>query len=376
MLASQILIGLAGLGHQVRTVAPITDTRRSAIDIFAVNHRELEMTWYRVPYTEMDTFVPGDPEYQREEGEQIRGLLSSLIDGERPDVILIGRDNFAWHVPDMAIEYSIPSVLLVQGGTTTGILDQAYPDDVARNFLQQCRKTTLVVTVAHHWARSLRELGIEGVRVVPNPVDLDRFFPGPKDKRLLHELDIGESETVVLHASNLKRVKRPMDIVESAEGTLQRYPKLVYVVVGDGELRELMEESCQQKGVLDRFRFVGWIEHERMPAYMRLADIVLMPSESEVQALVYLEAQACRCALIASDIPGAREVIVDGETGVLFRVGSIEELTEKTVLLAGDPAMRANIAQRARKAVDSHSLDRIVRLYDAILTEVAERRSC
>jgi glycosyltransferase involved in cell wall biosynthesis len=56
-----------------------------------------------------------------------------------------------------------------------------------------------------------------------------------------------------------------------------------------------------------------------MPDYINLADIVVMPSAAETQALVYLETQACARLLLASDIPGAREVIVDGETGLLFR---------------------------------------------------------
>jgi glycosyltransferase involved in cell wall biosynthesis len=58
-----------------------------------------------------------------------------------------------------------------------------------------------------------------------------------------------------------------------------------------------------------------------VPDYINLADVVVMPSEREGQSLVYLEAQACGKLIVASDIPAAREVITDGETGLLFERG-------------------------------------------------------
>ena len=67
-----------------------------------------------------------------------------------------------------------------------------------------------------------------------------------------------------------------------------------------------------------RVRFAGWIDYARMPDYINLGDIVVMPSESEGLARVYLEAQACARVLVASDIPPAREVVTEGETGLLF----------------------------------------------------------
>jgi 1,2-diacylglycerol 3-alpha-glucosyltransferase len=93
---------------------------------------------------------------------------------------------------------------------------------------------------------------------------------------------------------------------------VRRIPRLLYIIVGDGPGRVQLEAQCRGKGIVDRFRFPGWIEHTRMPDYLRLADIVVMPSESEGQSLVYLEAQACGRVLLASRIEGAR-IIRDGE---------------------------------------------------------------
>jgi len=130
-----------------------------------------------------------------------------------------------------------------------------------------------------------------------------------------------------------------------------------------------MENACRRAGLLERFRFVGWVEHRRVADYLRLAAMVVMPSESEGQALVYLETQACGRLLLASDIPGAKEAIIDGETGLLFRKGDTTDLAAKTLFAARDENLREAIGRNARKAVEARRLDAAVAEYEAALGE-------
>jgi glycosyltransferase involved in cell wall biosynthesis len=115
------------------------------------------------------------------------------------------------------------------------------------------------------------------------------------------------------------------------------------------------------------------MDYARVPAYVNLTDIVVMPSETEGLARVYLETQVCERLLLASDIPAAREVIVDGETGLLFRTGDIDDLTAKTLLVAGDPELRTRIGRQARARAIRHTLDDVVAAYAATLEEVVRR---
>src|SRR5262245_7766880 len=115
-----------------------------------------------------------------------------------------------------------------------------------------------------------------------------------------------------------------------------------------------MRRAAGEHGVLDRF--------------MNLADLVAMPSEREGLSRVYLEAQACAKTLLASDIAGAREAVTHGETGLLFPLGEVGDLAEKTLLGAGDPALRAAIGARARQSVEAHhDIDEAVGQYMALL---------
>jgi glycosyltransferase involved in cell wall biosynthesis len=373
IVGSLLLPGLEALGHSVRAVASITATDQKAGDDFARRHPGIDVTRYVLPYLESssDTVVP--MEYRELERERLHEVLPGLLGRERPDVIIAGRESFAWHVPQLALEHGIPTTLVVHGGRTVRKALDASSDADGGRLLDGFRMVDTVVAVARHLAERLRRKGLRDVQVVPNPVDTERFSPGPKDPTLLRELSISPAQTVVLFASRLASVKRPLDLVESARQAIAKNPGLVYLIVGDGPCREAVVEACRRHGISGSFRFVGWVPHDHVPQYMRLADVVVLPSELEGQSLVYLEAQACGRLLLASDIPAAREVVTDGHTGLLFPKGDIEELTAKTLLVAGSTGWREEIGRRARGRVGEHSVDVMTRRYAAILEAVASR---
>jgi glycosyltransferase involved in cell wall biosynthesis len=86
-----------------------------------------------------------------------------------------------------------------------------------------------------------------------------------------------------------------------------------------------------------------------------------------------VETQACGRALLASNIPAAREVIADGETGLLFHPGDVADLTAKTLRLAAAPDLRAAMGRTARARVGRHGLDRAVEAYEGVLRGVIRR---
>ncbi len=373
--SSLILIGLAQRGHAVRTLAPITAEALRSGDTFAADHPGITTSRFLVPYFETAPNIPPPDDYRKLEREQIHRTLAALIESEPPDIVFIGRETFAWHVPDVAIRYSIPCALRMAGATTAGILNGTYPEAEAQKLIEQFRKADLLITPAFHLAESLRQLGLDKIEVIPNAADLRQFSPRPKDQALLRELSIGTDQTVVMHVSNLKMIKRPLDIVSSAERTVQQIPELVYVIVGDGPCRQSMEDACRHRHITDKFRFVGWVDYPRIPDYLNLADIVVMASETEALARVYVETQACARLLLASNVPGAREAIVDGENGLLFKKGDIDDLVAKTVLAARDPSLRAEIGRRAREtSMRVRSLDVAVASYAATFERVLSRR--
>jgi glycosyltransferase involved in cell wall biosynthesis len=370
ILAADVLSGLAGLGHRVRAVAPIVPEAVPDGDSFALAHPEIEVARITVPYFENSPDMAASEDYRGREGEQIGDAMRALIACERPDVVIIGRESFICHASDVALAHGIPSLLMIQGTTAFGILRGTIPEAMARELFARFRRVDLLVSVARHLAKTLESLGLGPIEVIENTVDEHVFTPRPKQAELLRELRIGEGDVVVAHVSNLKALKRPLDLVAAAREALPHDPRLVFVVVGDGNLRAETEAAARREGVAARFRFTGWVEHARMPDYINLADVVVMPSEAEARALVYLEAQACGRVLLASDIASAREVVVDGETGLLFAKGDVADLAAKLLRAAGDEDLRAEIGRRAREAALARSLGDLVRAYDAALRRV------
>jgi glycosyltransferase involved in cell wall biosynthesis len=370
---SQVLGGLARLGHAVRALSPITRAALDGGDAFADAHPELAVTRFLVPHFYTGPNVPASPEYRALEREQIESKMGALIEERRPDVVVSGRETFAMHVPDLAERHSLPCLQGVRGNTAIAILNGTYPRDLTLELLAAFRKVSLLVSVARHMADGLHSLGLGGVRVIPNSVDLAQFSSRSPEPALRREIGLAADDVVAVHASNLKAAKRPMDLVSSAVPALRGNSKLAYVVVGDGAHRSEMEAACRELGIAGRFRFVGWVDYARMPAFFGLADFVVMPSQTEGLSRVYLETQASGKALLASDIPAAREVIRDGETGLLFRVGDVDDLAEKTLRLAGDRALRERIGAKARERVRAHSLTEIAAAYASTLEECVQR---
>lgn len=367
----QLLTGLARSGHAVRALAPVTPETLEYTRRFDAAHGELDITRFVVPYFDVAPPIPPLAEYRALERQRIQHALPALIRTRTPQLILIGRESFAWDVPEIARAHDIPAVLMVRGGSRTArLLGGEWPTALAMGFLAECRKVQRLVTVGRHLETGFRGLGLDKIETIPNAVDLSQFAPRPKSERLQREMGIAPPCVVAMHVANLREWKRSGDLVESARATLQAEPRLAYVIVGDGPSRAAMEQACRDLGIADRFHYAGWVEYDRIPDFINMADVVIMPSQSEGLARVYVETQACGRVLIASDIPAAREVIVHGETGLLFRLADVADLTAKTVLAARDPALRARIGQKARERAIAFSLDAAVARYEAVLEGV------
>jgi glycosyltransferase involved in cell wall biosynthesis len=330
------------------------------------------VTRFPVPFAEVAPNLPASGDYRRVEREHIARMLPQLIRRDRPDLVFVGRETFAWDVPDIAHRHAIPCVLRTAGAMTIGMLHGTLPAADVRHLAAQYHKADRIICPAHHLAARLRSMGFSHVEVIWNAVDLDRFSPRAKDPALTRRWSLTDADVVIAHVSNLKSLKRPLDVVDAA-ALAAHDPRLQYLVVGDGPVRQAMEAACRERQIAPRCRFAGWIEYDAMPAYMNLADVVVMPPEDEAQARVYLETQACGRVILASDIAAAREVVTAGETGVLFRWGDADDLAANMLGLADDAEQRAAIGRKARQRVAAHALPRIVQAYLDVFADVVDR---
>ena len=364
-----IMSGLANAGHRVRAVAPITKESIQSGDSYAASNPGMQITRYTVPYYETAPNNPTPNDYGIRERSELLRILKELLSSERPEIIFAGRETFARVVPDFAKRHSIPCILRLAGGRTYGILSGAFDEEMAETLLAEFRLANLLVTPAQHLKDKLAAYKLPPIRVIPNAVDLAAFAPSARNMTLVRKLGAKNSDIIIMHVSNLKDIKRPVDLVLSAEQALKKNPRLFYVIVGDGPMLHHLDSTCRELRIRHRFALTGWVTHERVIEFLNIADVVVMPSESEGQARVYLETQACGRTLLASDIASAREVIVHGQTGFLFRRGDIEDLTHKTLAAASDDQLRKDIGRKARDRVSIHALDAVITEYVELIGE-------
>jgi glycosyltransferase involved in cell wall biosynthesis len=373
MFSAQLLVGLAARGHRIEAITPITAAGLENGDRFAERNPELTVTRFELPYLATGPDMPPTPEYREHERAMIGALLEQAVGRRRPDVLIAGREAIVPQLEDLECVRGTPRMLVIHGTTMFGIARGTYPRELAEPLLASMRGYDRIVTSGHHARRSMADLGVPGVQVIPNPVDLDRFRPRDPDPDLRRELTIAPDDTVVLHASKLTEQKRPLDIIAAAERALGEDPRLLFVIAGEGRCRVEVECECEARGLGERFRFPGWVDHSRMPALLSVADMVVMPSAYECQALIYLEAMACARPLIASDIPAAREVVDPGVNGLLHPEGDIEALARAILACANHRTLTSRLVAGGREQAQRHALPLIVDRYEAVLTELRDR---
>lgn len=144
-------------------------------------------------------------------------------------------------------------------------------------------------------------------------------------------------------------------------------------LVGDGPLKNELQQQAKQLGIREQVDFVGQTNHEQVLEYLRRADIFVLPSRAEGISNALLEAMASGLPVVVSNVPGNVDVIENRKNGLLFEVDDADSLAMNLNSLLGQPDLRAQLGRLARRTVESHySLDyvadRYIALYQTLLS--------
>jgi N-acetyl-alpha-D-glucosaminyl L-malate synthase BshA len=206
------------------------------------------------------------------------------------------------------------------------------------------------------------------LQVIPNFVCPEDYKPQP-DCQLRAQLS-PDGAPIMVHVSNFRPVKRPVDCVEILARVLKQIDARL-VMVGDGSERTSAVHRARCLGVYERCIFVG--KQPRIVDYLCASDVLLLPSEMESFGLAALEAMACEVPVIASRVGGVPEVVDDGDTGFLSAVGDVDKMAADALRLLTDKNLRHEMGRRGRQsAIARYSTDLIIpqylQFYDRVLT--------
>ncbi|MFB6247373.1 MAG: N-acetyl-alpha-D-glucosaminyl L-malate synthase BshA [Salinibacter sp.] len=206
-----------------------------------------------------------------------------------------------------------------------------------------------------------------GIEVIPNFIDTDRFHR--QDKEHFKQALCPNGEKVIVHVSNFRPVKNTKQVIDIFQRVQSEYSDVKLLLVGDGPERVPTERKARELGVFEDVRFLG--KQDPIEEILSIADIFLMPSDSETFGLAALEAMACHVPTVVSDVGGLPELVDDKETGYLCPVGDVAAFSDRILALLSEEDLHDRMAQTARdRAVDTFDIDRVVPMYERYYQEV------
>ncbi len=213
------------------------------------------------------------------------------------------------------------------------------------------RLATRIVVNSDAVGQRFRDCAPAKVRRIYNGVDLARFTPGPPPADLRLSLGLPPGVPVVGSIGRFVAYKGYTYLLEAARLVREKIPEAHWVLVGDGELRSELEAQSRRLGLEGRLRFAGW--QERIPDYLALFDLFVLPSLGEHFGRVLLEAMAMAKAVVATNAGGVPEIVRDGETGILVPPADPAAMAAAAVTLLQDPAGAARMGTAGRRRAES-----------------------
>jgi len=181
-----------------------------------------------------------------------------------------------------------------------------------------------------------------GIAPKPVPHDVTR-------EQLLSELNLPAGARLLGAVGRLWPQKRVKDLIWAADLLKTTRDDAHLLIVGDGPQRSRLERYRDQSLITERVHFLG--ERDDVPRLLPHFDVLWLGSEYEGQSNAIMEAMLAGVPVIATDIPGNRDLVVDGTTGYLVPLGDRFEFTRRTHWLLDDEALRQRMGQAARQRV-------------------------
>lgn len=183
---------------------------------------------------------------------------------------------------------------------------------------------------------------------------LEQFMPAEqKSPALMKKLGLRLDDAVVGKIARLFPLKGHEYFVSAAVKIAAQFPNAKFLLVGDGILMESIRTMCRRAGLEEKFVFAGLVPRSEVPSYIAVMDVVVHTSLREGLARVLPQALASGKPAVSFDIDGAREVVRDGETGLLAPPGDSEKAAEAVLRLLDDPERARRMGAAGRELVMS-----------------------
>jgi glycosyltransferase involved in cell wall biosynthesis len=269
--------------------------------------------------------------------------------------------------------------------TVHGAPFHPYQSALARWFFIQCER--YVARRCHHMisvADAMTELMV-GAGVAPREkfttiysgMQVEPFQQARQFREQARaELGIADDDIVFGKIARLFALKGHEYLIDAAVELVAKCPRARILLVGDGKLRNELEQRIAAHGLQRTFIFAGLVQPERIPYFLGAMDALVHTSLREGLARTLPQALIAGLPVISYDVDGAREVVLPGETGFLLRPQAISELAAAMLALAGDAGLRSRLGQGgAARFTDQFRHETMTRRIRELYQQLLEPRS-
>jgi glycosyltransferase involved in cell wall biosynthesis len=193
----------------------------------------------------------------------------------------------------------------------------------------------------------------ERVTVISNGVDTARFSPREVDgTEIRSQLDVSPATRLILFVGSLTAYKGVDTLLRAMTNLVVAEPDAVAMIIGDGPEREALTALRDALGLRNRVIFLGSVPNSELATYENGCDVFVLPSRRESFGIAVVEAMACARPVIGTRVGGLREIIDDGETGILVEPDRPEELAIAILEVLRDRLYARHLGDNARRKVE------------------------
>jgi glycosyltransferase involved in cell wall biosynthesis len=207
-------------------------------------------------------------------------------------------------------------------------------------------------------ARKLKRQAI----TIHNAIDINRFKKGSHDLNTLRlEFNIPEDAYLIGSVGRLTKQKGYDLLIEAAAIAINKFPALYFIIIGDGEEASLLRNRAEELEISHRIVFTG--SRSDVDTLLTAMDLFVCSSRWEGLSTVLMEAMAVGIPILATDLPGNRELLQPGVSGWFVPVENSSELADGIINAVQNPDQSKEFAKIAKIKVDSFGMEEIARLH-------------
>jgi len=277
-------------------------------------------------------------------------LLRTLSRAKRYDII-----HSHWVMPGIAGVivkkiFKKPLVVTVRENNTA---------IVANNFLLRyvLKKADIIIVNNEQYERDILRIGVEKekMRRILNGVN-DIFKPGNKaDART--KLKVPNNKKIIIFVGSLIQRKGPKDVMESFFRLKKKHKDLMLVYIGEGALKEELENEANKPPCKPDILFLGKKEPTEIKNWLNASDIFCLPTKKDGIPNAMVEAMACEVPVVMSNIGGIPDVIENWKSGIMVKPGNIDGFCSALDALIRDKKKRERMGKEGRKALLKNGVD-------------------